>query len=488
MIRLDNLFDNNYNSRKKSLKDICQKTNADNLTAEEFASVRDKLKPYSRKTLLELQEKNPNLIIFPPDIKNSKDKIYDSCLYSLENEYEKNPEATEITTSNLMGFFGIDNIEVHVHSRFDKNKKDNFLYYMLAKVFFPNVAELPHSVGQNGSLNLLMFAFPFLLNKAISQGIIKEYQTHEYNNPNIRGTIDVQWHIRLNVPFHGKVAYKTREYSYDNYTTELIRHTIEFIKTTEFGSAILEFDAATKDSVSVINQVTNNYHRGDRSYIISKNLNAKANPFYADYLPLRQLCLQILRYEEISFSGVSDGLYGILFDGAWLWEEYLANVLESCGFTHPRNKDGVGAIRVYSGNPRYPDFYKGVQLPIKTEIGVLNKKAEGNFILDAKYKNLNKNDSDASDASDKISARFSRDDLHQLITYMHILPAKKGGLLYPLAREETSEKNIVKSETKTLFGYGGCVSTFGVPIPTADSYKDFCQAMKEIEDDMRCSF
>lgn len=47
-------------------------------------------------------------------------------------------------------------------------------------------------------------------------------------------------HIRMNIPFNGKVACKTREHSYDNLTTELIRHRIEFIKASEFGSAVLE--------------------------------------------------------------------------------------------------------------------------------------------------------------------------------------------------------------------------------------------------------
>mgnify|MGYP003447396082 CR=1 FL=1 len=479
MIKLDNLFDNNFYSSHITLKDICKNENSENqYSTEEYYTIREKLKPYSRKTLLEIQEKNPNLIIFPPDIKNSKDKIHESFLFALENEYESNPEETKVITSNLMGFFGIGNIEVHVHSRFDTNRKDNFLHYMLSKVFFPNVVDLPHSTGHNGSLNLLMFAFPALLNKALSQGIIKEYQTHEYNDPNIKGSIDVQRHIRMNIPFNGKVAYKTREHSYDNFTTELIRHTIEFIKTSEFGSAILESDETTKQSVTTINQITCNYSRNDRNYIISKNLNTKNNPFYAAYLPLKQLCLQILRYEEVSFSGTSDGLYGILFDGAWLWEEYLATILEEIGFTHPRNKDGFGAISVYSGNPRYPDFYKGNQLPKNSDFEMLQNQSEINYVLDAKYKRLN------GDDIDEVSAHFSRDDLHQIVTYLHILPAKTGGLIYPL--EKSTEKRIVKSkQERTIFGYGGLVSTFGVPIPNVSSYEEFNNSMKEIENNIR---
>ena len=237
MIRINGLFDNNYNSQYKTLKHLCPED------FSQFEKLRETLKPYSRKKLYELQDQNPNLIIFPADIKDTKDKIHDSVLYILENEYGEYPEETEITTSNLMGFFGIDSFEIHIHSRFDeKYRNDNFLHYMLSKVFFPNVVDLPHSTGADGNLNLLLFAFPFLLNNALKQGLIKEYQTHEYNNPNIRGVIDVQRHIRMNIPFNGKVAYKTREHSRDNFTTQLIRHTIEFIKTTDFGRAILEQD------------------------------------------------------------------------------------------------------------------------------------------------------------------------------------------------------------------------------------------------------
>ena len=33
-----------------------------------------------------------------------------------------------------------------------------------------------------------------------------------------------------------------------------------------------------------------------------------------------------------------DEIYGVLFDGAWLWEEYLNTFLADIGFEHPRNK------------------------------------------------------------------------------------------------------------------------------------------------------
>ena len=69
-------------------------------------------------------------------------------------------------------------------------------------------------------------------------------------------------------------------------------------------------------------------------------------------------------------------MYGILFDGAWLWEEYV-NTLIGDIFYHPRNKAGDGAQRLFDGNHGliYPDF--------------IGKDAGERIIADAKYKPWN---------------------------------------------------------------------------------------------------
>ena len=104
-----------------------------------------------------------------------------------------------------------------------------------------------------------------------------------------------------------------------------------------------------------------------------------------------------------------------------------------------------------------------------------NPSCSENFVLDAKYKALNNNDGDI------IKTNFSRDDLHQLITYMYILPAKKGALIYPFSSED---KKIGISEQKTLYGYGGQIFTVGVPISKADKFPEFCKEMQQMEESL----
>ena len=191
-------------------------------------------------------------------------------------------------------------------------------------------------------------------------------------------------------------------------------HPIEFIKTTDFGRAILEQDETTKESVSIINEATPSYSRNDRQFIINKNLNPKIHPFYSEYNPLQKLCIQILRYECLDFKNENEGLYGIIFDGAWLWEEYLNTVLADLNLVHAENKNSSKGIRLFSDRSywNYPDFYK-----------------TGEFILDAKYKKLSRDEN--------IRITVDSADYHQMITYMRVQDAPVGGFVYPLATEKT---------------------------------------------------
>ena len=74
--------------------------------------------------------------------------------------------------------------------------------------------------------------FPGLLSKALRQGLLKKYVKFERNDANIKGVVNINRHIRFNQPFNGKVAYTQRDHTANNEVIHLIRHTIEYIKTT----------------------------------------------------------------------------------------------------------------------------------------------------------------------------------------------------------------------------------------------------------------
>lgn len=192
--------------------------------------------------------------------------------------------------------------------------------------------------------------------KAITQGIYKQYKTQKYNDANVRGAIDVNRYIRYNKPFNGKVAYTTREYSYDNDITQLIRHTIEYIsKHKEGGTEILSIDTDTKEAVSQIISATPTYLSNELVAIINKNIRPLVHPYYSEYAPLQRLCLQILRHEELKYGQEDDEIYGVLIDAAWLWEEYLDIVLES-KYVHYKKNEGKRFYLFENFQQIIPDF------------------------------------------------------------------------------------------------------------------------------------
>ena len=407
--------------------------------------------PIADKSVEQLCKENENLLIFPYSIESTDDRIAGSSVMSILNT--DNPDIVRITTGNVMGFIGIDDLRVKIKSRFDKGRDDYFLHYMLQKVLSFNLFDLSHDNEQEDVFDFIMFMFPYFLKAAIRQGVYREYRNFKHNDANVKGPINVGRHIARNTPFVGNIAYSTREYTHDNDMTQLIRHTIEFMKNKRYGMSVLNIDLETKDNVETIIEHTKTYDKNERNNIINKNLRLKAHPYYTEYRPLQCLCLQILRMEEVKYGESDQEICGILFDGAWLWEEYVNVILRehSMGFIHPENKLRKGGIYLFEDHSgvRYPDFYKN------------------DFVLDAKYKRLG--------GYEKV-AQVDRNDLHQVITYMNNLNAQKGGFVAPLeCRQDKIPSSRLKYDKGRLSIYGVEVSK------VTSSYEAFCKEMKRNE-------
>ena len=404
----------------------------------------------------ELVKIHPDLLVFPNNLNQNGDEIGKLHLIGVGSE--------KATTGNLMGFVGVNGTQINICSRFSQDdRNDYFLHYMLCKVFRINLFNLDYSISKDNVFDFLLYLFPHYLKKAMRQGLFKQYQKKQYNDANVRGVINVSRHIRENIPFRGTVSYDTREHSYDNNITQLVRHAIEYIRQKPLGKQILQNDADIISCVSQIVLATPSFAQVNRQKVINANIRPTIHPYFVDYTPLQRLCMQILRHETIKYGKEKDKVYGILFDGAWLWEEYLNTVLRGLGFHHPENKLQKGGFRMFkeqnedeqiNRNSRhlYPDFY--------------HKKNDNiDFILDAKYKHLNNG--------------VSREDLYQVVTYMYCSKASHGGYVYP---DEGSNSN----SKFQLTGYEGYIYLLPVSIPQSQpSHTAFMKAMQESEKRLR---
>ena len=439
-------------------------------TADELEVVKKDIEIIANKTIGTQCEDNPNMLVFPQALGYHSDDIDKGVVVGLSDN--------KISTNNIMGFIGVNNTQIDIKSRFaNADEDDYFLHYMLQKVFSINLFDIKHTTRQEDIFDFLLYLFPHFLKKALAQGVFKKYRRFEYNDANIRGPIDVNRHIRENIPFRGTVAYSTREHSYDNEVTQLVRHTIEFIRTKEHGAIILNNDPETKSCITQITLATQSYNVREHVKVINQNLRPIRHPYYSAYTALQKICLQILRRESFKYGQEKDKVYGVLFDGAWLWEEYLNKIFieHKLDIIHAENRTGKNGIQLYEGSNKYfPDFYRKTK---DDNAGSLS------FVLDAKYKRLGKNSAiDEQNGTNNVS--ICRDDLFQMITYMHVLPAKHCALVYPLERKEPSYNTVFKAVPRKLMGFGGNITGFGIPIPEIlpeHNYSDFCESLKSVE-------
>ena len=406
----------------------------------------ERLLPFANTSVSSLvDDKGKSLLVFPLSFQECEDGIGKQHLFDIV------PKGKDymVKTGNLAGFIGLNDMYITIHSRFGmENGEDYFLHYMLKKVLSVNLFNLKHTATDEQVFDFLLHLFPYFQNKALVQGLYKEYRRNEYNDCNLRGTIDIGRHVKCNMPFNGRVAYRTREFSYDNHVTQLIRHTVEYIRTKRLGEMVLHINADTQENVSRIVSATATYRKQDRHQVIKSNLRPVMHPYYTQYTPLQKLCLKILSHEQLKCGQNKNEIYGILFDVSWLWEEYLNTLLVPLGFKHPNNRQNIGGIWLgYSLTEnkrrnvflRYPDFYD----------------KERNIILDAKYK----------------SQIDSVADVNQVITYLYRMKGRIGMFVHP-----TADKNGLKSYS--LRGYGddsdARLIEYQFHIPTeVSSYEDF---------------
>ena len=195
---------------------------------------------------------------------------------------------------------------------------------------------------------------------------------------------------------------------------------------------------------------------------LDSDANTVRHAYFREYLALQRLCLLILQHQKHQIGAGARQIYGILFDGAWLWEEYVNSLIEDV-FYHPMNKGGKGAQRLFDGNVGliYPDF--------------ISRNSETRIIADAKYKPV-----------DNIGNR----DYLQVLAYMFRFDAKTGYYLYPEAEGSddlklrmncgsTYEKNVMPRDDISLTKHGLKISV------DALNYAEFSVRMKTCEQEFK---
>lgn len=415
---------------------------------EEFFEIPGLVKTIADKTLEELEKEG--VFVFPEMVHEAEDVTRDQMILQSVNDTYR--------SGNVMGFLGYGEERLVIESRFSTGDNDFLLQYLLERILdFPNIVNLETDATHDDKMfSLLLALFLSYLVSAMRKGVFKTYVRNEYNDGNVKGTINIDRHIRKNIPFVGNIAYSQREYAYDNFLMQLIRHTVEFIKRKPYGHKLL---AKAKEEVQLVVEATPSYEAKDlRRILVENKKNTVRHAYYHEYRALQRLCILILQNKKTQLGLGASKIYGIVFDGAWLWEEYVNSLVDEI-FYHPMNKGGKGAQWLFAGGAGliYPDF--------------TGKNPNNRIIADAKYKPVD---------------NIGNKDYLQVLAYMFRFDAKRAFYFYPdvdaiedkvfwLNSGSSYEKNVQKRDDI-------CLTKHGLHIPKdAASYDEFVALIKACE-------
>ena len=395
-------------------RDTCQRVH------KESEIIRSLLQKCADKPLQKLR--NDNLIIF------AKEKDLDQHFINVRIP-SNSGDPVRIETGNMMGVLCVrekgSSLKVQIKSRFDTDENQYFLNYLLSKVFDVNFTELVSSNDDVMWDLLLAFVFVWKFRKAAEVGLYKQYHTNQYNDLNFRGKLDIDRHLQRNYPLCDRIAYSKREITFDNPLNHLLRFAAAKIERK--WPSMFESGSDVRNLVTALKQATPSWN----SCGISRTLNHKdcrfpvRQPFFSEYYePLRKIARMLLLdeganiFDDASSEGETE-ISGVVFDGAWLWEEYIATILTDYIHAEYQVK---GGIRVFEGKEDpifYPDFLSN------------DKKV----VLDTKY---------------KISSSTGQaDDIQQVICYMFLTGAVRGGLIFPPGESGKSPLLTICSENQS---------------------------------------
>lgn len=389
------------------------------ITLYDYSKIDDE---YNKKLCIEIQKEIKSLDVIDLSNTNNIDEKPVLFGYYGSNYY----------TKKYVGMISYKGEDINILSRFDKGNKNNyFLTYVLSKALNINIKAFPDltmnaETGMNWDI-LLAMLFLTQLKSALSRGLYRKYCTFHYNNSSPKGAINIAQHIKLNPIFNGKCAYSAREYTLDNEVNHLILLAKDCLikKNNALHKLVDDYLVKNNDIRIMLQQMEYSmdiFKMPSAQVILSKTERPIVHTVYHEYEPLRRTARMIVKRMGLDniFQEGSNEVSGMVFAMDKMWELFLENAVLTqkenwCLQTQNKTKilDGKYTIR--------PDFI----------ITTNNKK----IILDAKYKK------NWERAYKDYEWKEVREDLYQVISYMHILKSQKGGIIFPLCQEQDDEEH-----------------------------------------------
>jgi len=370
---------------------------------------------------------------------------------NLEDDYEFFKISKDaIIVQNFVGTIPLDDIQIEILPKIPlvenniEEEKIRFLEILQSIDYFKEKLFNKSKIAIKDASILEIFIQFFIeeVEKIVKKGLIYRYENKKENLNMFKGKLDINNHIKYNFSHKEKFYIKFDEFSVNSLENIFIKMTIQKLKKISFNSKNKEnLDRIGHyfEKVSILENSIENlkYITFDRT-----------NNYYKNAIQWAKIFLN--NQSSSIFSTNNGEITSILFPMENIFENYITNKLryliqERC-YNQFIIKTQDNSCSIFSNIDFNNTKIENDILRVKPDIVIKNKETKEIFILDTKWKVLNKSD-------DKF--KISTEDIYQMFTYVKTYNdrsknyiCKKAYLIYPATN---MNKNTFNSKDKLIF-------------------------------------
>ena len=354
---------------------------------------------------------------------------------NLEDDYEFFKITKDaIVPQNFVGTIPLDDIQIEILPKIPlvenniEAEKIRFLEilqsidYFKEKIFSNSKIE----ITDTSILEIFIHLFIEEVEKIIKKGLIYRYVDKNENFNVFKGKLDINNHIKYNFSHKEKFFMKFDEFSVDSLENITIKLTIQKLKK-------ISVNLKNKENLNKIGYYFENISILESSIENLKYLTFdRMNVYYRNAIQWAKIFLN--NQSSSIFSTNNGEMPSILFPMETIFENYIANklvnIIQEKSYNQLTIKVQDNSCSIFSSISLNNVKIDNNILRIRPDIVIKNKDAKEIFILDTKWKILNKLD-------DKF--KISTEDVYQMLAYVKTYSdrnknkyiCKRAYLIYP---------------------------------------------------------
>ena len=372
---------------------------------------------------------------------------------NLEDDYEFFKITKDaIVPQNFVGTIPLDDIQIEILPKIPlvenniEAEKIRFLEilqsidYFKEKIFSNSKIE----ITDTSILEIFIHLFIEEVEKIIKKGLIYRYVDKNENFNVFKGKLDINNHIKYNFSHKEKFFMKFDEFSVDSLENITIKLTIQKLKK-------ISVNLKNKENLNKIGHYFENVSILDGSIENLKYLTFdRMNDYYKNAIQWAKIFLN--NQSSSIFSTNNGEIPSILFPMETIFENYIANklvnIIQEKFYSELLIKIQDSSCSLFSNISLNNVKIDNNILRIRPDIVIKNKDAKEIFILDTKWKILNKLD-------DKF--KISTEDVYQMLAYVKTYSdknknkyiCKKAYLIYPATN--MNQSTFFTKDDKLIF-------------------------------------